>query len=947
MSGDPKAGQTDFVNRLVRIVILVIVSFLISIAAVSFAVHHMRLQFEGEFKRISDTKVEQVCDIVKRTINGDDISSDSGAAAEKYATVFNLMLADTSTENMSQESYALYAYRDGQLSVLLYNGAASEKDFAVAGRSISEWLDGSFENTVVGGSNFESIIVPITDSTGMCVGVFEYKVTYDGLYEIGNTLESRILVAVIISVVAGVVMFIVQEIFVKIMRGKQGDKGRGESARARDKRITSTTIGYCFAIVLIVLLVMSSQLSSVYVKALESERADAMEKCALSSAIALSYTNIEENMSYGLPLYTYAAEKPYMVNIYTMAGDSFLRLYTSQQGGTTDQYYLSGVGDQYVNCFVQQQVAFTSRKEGNDSYVCAIAPIISSENTVAGVLEVAMPRDDFESTVNGMSLSWIFTIISIAISMGIIVFELNLFISTLSRGISGNAPVIVMYGENAVRFLSFFMAVGSIMIPITYADFYKQYLDYLPQPAIQAFIAASCLLFAFGFFGLSGIKQSIKSKLTSKIAIISITAFGYFLALVTGILANPYVAIVMTLPMGFCFGMPFSYMRDYRINAGRVGYKDFNDRNIHNIQAAATFMGVSVGTVIAGICYERFGLLIVAVISGAVLILSAFGMIYFIQNNNPVREAPLSISGWLQIATDRDAGKFLNSSFLILGMAVSFLLVFIPDYLEKVGISLATSSFYYLLCGFFACVVTGFVKNRYSNVLTSRVRVIIEGAAVLIGILIFALAPSAKILIISVALIGVALGIHDFYYIYVLYLICGKKYKANLRKCAEYSFYFGFGILIPVSMLSFMIGDVRIVFLIASLIIAVLAFIYPVSSISGKIDERDTSLKANKKAKRVDPATMAPNQNTSAVAVPGAPAQQAPAMPQEPVAVSADDFYANRPIQGPEQPMQQAQPAQPVPDPTAFLNSDVPGGYQQEGYAPEGDPNGNGGDYNG
>ena len=143
MSGDPKAGQTDFVNRLVRIVILVIVSFLISIAAVSFAVHHMRLQFEGEFKRISDTKVEQVCDIVKRTINGDDISSDSGAAAEKYATVFNLMLADTSTENMSQESYALYAYRDGQLSVLLYNGAASEKDFAVAGRSISEWLDGS------------------------------------------------------------------------------------------------------------------------------------------------------------------------------------------------------------------------------------------------------------------------------------------------------------------------------------------------------------------------------------------------------------------------------------------------------------------------------------------------------------------------------------------------------------------------------------------------------------------------------------------------------------------------------------------------------------------------------------------------------------------------------------------------------------------------------------
>ncbi len=938
--GDPKAGQTDFVNRLVRIVILVIVSFLISIAAVSFAVHHMRLQFEGEFKRISDTKVEQVCDIVKRTIDGDDISADSGAAAQKYSTVFNLMLADTSTENLSQESYALYAYKDGQLSVLLYNGAASEKDFAVAGRKVSDWLDGSFENTVVGGANFESIIVPITDSTGMCVGVFEYKVAYDGLYDIGNTLESRILLAVIISVVAGVILFIVQEIFVKIMRSKQGDKGRGESARSRDKRITSTTIGYCFAIVLIVLLVMSSQLSSVYIKALESERADSMEKCALSSAIALSYTQIEENMNYSLPVYTYAPDKSYTFNIYTMAGDSFLRLYTSQEGGTTDQYYLSGVGDQYVNCFVQQQVAFTSRNEGSNSYVAAIAPIISSENTVAGILEVTMPRSDFESTVNGMSLSWIFTIISIAISMGIIVFELNLFISTLSRGISGNAPVIVMYGENAVRFLSFFMALGSIMIPITFTYYYEETLDYLPQPAIQAFIAVSALLFAVGFFGFSGFRNYVKSKLTSKIAISSVTAFGYFLALVAGIVNIPYLTAVLTLPMGFCFGMPFSYMRDYRINAGKLGYRDFSDRTIHNIQSASYFMGVLVGAVISGICYERFGLLIVAVISGAALILSAFGMIYFIQNNNPVREAPLSISGWLQIATDRDAGKFLNSSFLILGMALSFLLVFIPNYLEKVGISLATSSFYYLVCGLFAVVVTGFVKNRYGNILTSRVRVIIEGTAVLVGILIFALAPSAKILVVSVALIGVALGIHDFYYIYVLYLICGKKFKANLRKCAEYSFYFGFGALIPVSAVSFIVGDVRIVFLVACVIIAILAFIYPVSAISGKIDERDTSYRASRKTKRVDPATMAPVQNGPAVqGSPEIPANAAPAssMPQEPVPVSAEDFYANRPVQDPA-----VQNAQPVPDPMAFLNSG-----DQGGYPPVQGDNGNGGDYNG
>lgn len=204
----------------------------------------------------------------------------------------------------------------------------------------------------------------------------------------------------------------------------------------------------------------------------------------------------------------------------------------------------------------------------------------------------------------------------------------------------------------------------------------------------------------------------------------------------------------------------------------------------------------------------------------------------------------------------------------------------------------------------------------------------------------FALMPSAKVLIVTVALFGIALGIHDFYYIYVLYLICGKKYKANLRKCAEYSFFFGFGILIPVSMLSFMIGDVRIVFLIATVILALLAFIYPISSISGQIDERDTSLKASKKNKRVDPATMAPVQNAGgAPASAELPAQAAPApsMPQEPVPVSAEDFYANRPVQGPDM-----QPASAAPDPTAFLNSEVPGGY-----APDGSDNGNGGDYNG
>lgn len=365
----------------------------------------------------------------------------------------------------------------------------------------------------------------------MCVGVFEYKCTFDGLYELGDKLEGRIMTAVIIAVVVGVVIFILQEMLIKILRRKQGNSGVqvAESAKARDKRIISSAIGYCFAIILVVLFVMSKQLSSVYITTLESERADAMQKCAVTSAAALSYTQVSENMSYMLPIYSYGEEKPYMVSVYTMAGDSFLRLYSSTATATSnEQYYLTGVGDQYINCFQLQETAFTTRNEAGKSYVCAIAPIISSENTVSGILEIMMPKDDFVSTVNGMSLSWIFTIFSIAISMGIAIFELNLIISTMSSGITGNTPVLVMYGENANRFLSFFAAFGSVMIPISFADYFKDTLSDLPRIAVHALIAGTLLLFIVGFFGFSSIRYELKSKLTSRVALIFVTGAGIF-----------------------------------------------------------------------------------------------------------------------------------------------------------------------------------------------------------------------------------------------------------------------------------------------------------------------------------------------------------------------------------------------------------------------------------
>ena len=861
LQNERTAEHNDVAGRIVRICILIIVSFVVAIAAVSFAVHHMRLQFEEEFMKISDTKMQQVTDVVRMSIDGDDLVSNTVNAPARYSAFLDLMLADTSSENLSAEGYGLFGYNQGQLSLLLSRGVNDPSEFAVASRDISEWLGGSNSQTIIHGKNYESIIVPITDSTGMCVGVFEYKCTFGELYAIGDKLESRILTAVIIAVLAGVVLFAVQEVLIRFLRGRQnGTSGKKntETPQNRDRRLISSTIGYCFTIILIVLLVMATQLSKTYIKALESERADMMEKCAVSSAAALTFTEVRENMSYMLPVYKYAPEKSYTVNIYTMAGDSFLRLYSSAATGNVQQYYLTGAGNQYVDCFGLQQAAFTSRNEGGTAYVCAIAPIISSENTVSGVLEVMMPRSDFESSVNGMSLSWIFTIISIAISMGIMIFELNLFISTVSKGISGNAPVLVMYGENANRFLSFFTAFGSIMMPVAFADYFKEQLDYLPMPAVQAFICVTLLNYIWGYLGFAGIRNSLKMKFTSRIALIAITCAGYFFALIAGVIGFPYLTAVLALPTGFCFGMTFDYLRDYRINAGRLGYKDYNDRVIHNVQSSSYFLGVAVGAVIAGICYERYGLFIVTIISGAALVLTSIGMIYFMQNNTQVREAPLSISGFFSVFSDSKVARFLNSSFLMLGVVVSFVLMFIPNYLQAVGISLPTSSFYFLVTGFTACFVCGFVKNKFAHLLTSRTRVLIQAATTVIGLFLFALMPSAKMLVVTCAFLGIALGIHDYYYIYVLYLICNGKVKANLRKLAEYSVYMGAGLLLPVIMVAFMVKNIRITFLVLVLIVAILAFIYPLSSFSKKIDERDISLKPQKKHREKPAAKAAP-----------------------------------------------------------------------------------------
>lgn len=610
-----------------------------------------------------------------------------------------------------------------------------------------------------------------------------------------------------------------------------------ERKRIREKRTITATIGYSFVIVLIVLLVMSQTLTNFYTKALMIERGEAMKSLAIASSTALSHTNINENMTYPLDVYGYDDENNYIFDIYTKAGNSFLRLYTSSSDADIDDYTLEGAGDEYNECFEEQIVTLTTRTEDKVDYVCAIAPIISPQNTVAGILEIRMPVTDFGATSNGMSLSWIFTILAIAVSIGVLIYEFNMLISTISRGMRPNVPILISYGIEGCSFLSFFYAFAAIMQPIVFSQFFKDSLYSYPKVLSQILIGITLIFYAFGFFSFAGLRRSLKNSFTSNFYLIGITVVGYVLSLLCGAINNPYVLMVLALPIGIANGSCLDFLRDYRINSKSLGIPEFGDRIIHITQLIGYVLGVSVGSVIGGIFYERFGLAVVMIVSGALLVLTSIALVFFMPGNTTVRESYLPINTWLETLTNKKSGNLQLSTFFVLGVIASYCFVFLPNFLETVGISLATSSFYYLLIAFVAFVIMPYVKKNIANVLTLRLRVLISSVSTIAGLLLFAIIPTAKIMVITVALFGVAIGIHDYTYMYALSAACRNIFRCNIRKCCENTFLLGFIFAIPVFVIA-LTTNVSIVFIILSLVVVILALLYPLSSNARQIDEQ-------------------------------------------------------------------------------------------------------------
>ena len=109
----------------------------------------------------------------------------------------------------------MYAYTNGTLTPLIRN---SEDGLVATVTPVSEWLTVDAKPYFIEKSGQITILTPVKDSQGNVVGVFELSETYSFLDSYGNSVEKKVMMSVIVSVVAGIVLFSLQYLIPEIIR---------------------------------------------------------------------------------------------------------------------------------------------------------------------------------------------------------------------------------------------------------------------------------------------------------------------------------------------------------------------------------------------------------------------------------------------------------------------------------------------------------------------------------------------------------------------------------------------------------------------------------------------------------------------------------------------------------------------------------------------------------
>ncbi len=537
----------------------------------------------------------------------------------------------------------------------------------------------------------------------------------------------------------------------------------------KGKKAIASQIGFCLVTAIVILFVVSSVVTNVYCSALESQRKTAISSFATSASVALSCQELSDEMTFPLECPTYDSQKQYIVNVFVKAGNSFLRVYTSDR--TYDegkQYVLNGAGEEYMESFEQQELIVTHRRYENVMYVTAVAPIIGQDGITSGIVEVMQPQSDYMATENGMSLSWLFTMISIAVAISIIYGEMRRLFDTLITPPDKTVPRAVMYGMSTFRLISFFSSVGCAMPLVVLPSYLKDSMDGMfdgNMTILHVWIVMACFLYLAGFWRFVHMRDLLIRKLTSRLAVIVSVVIAFILLLLCGLIDNPFVTVFMQLPIGFLLGMLYQFQREYRLHASRTGQAEFSERKIHQCQYTGNVLGISVGALICGILYERFGLFTVLMVASFFLFVDAIQVLYFVRHCPPSNEPVVRLPNYFYALKNSKSGTFVWSTVFPLGLQFAFFLVFIPDYLEKVRISLATCAFYYMVAVVCGELIMKLLIIWFEDFFSHKARITISAILSTVGYLSFALSPSAKVLVIGVFFLGLSQGLHQFGYL--------------------------------------------------------------------------------------------------------------------------------------------------------------------------------------
>ncbi len=600
------------------------------------------------------------------------------------------------------------------------------------------------------------------------------------------------------------------------------------------KKSLAAQLGYCFVILFVILYVVSTTVASAYTAILEQDRSDGLRSSSVILALSMANTDLQEGVKPPIPASKYEISGKsvnYIVNIYSKAGNSFLRVYSSVADKETDpeQVTLEGAGTEYENAYKLEEAVVVARSDSDGSYMAGVAPIINSSGTVTGLAEVLMPSSDFHGTLNGNSLSWIFTMISIAVALSMVYYEINKLMTTMFGRPDRQLPKVIRYGLEGCQSMSFFSAMACTMPPLVMSSYIFSFADKKVFGNLPGFlfVLIGSVLFTFGFFGFASLKSYFMKRFTTRISLIISIFAAFLIMLVSALISNIYVYMIMLFPMGFSLGMVIYFHREYRIYAGKLGYEEFSEQKIHLTQYTGYVLGASVGAVMAGILYERFGLIAVMIISGCVLLIAGIQALLFVQHCPPSSDPPMHLPDFLYALSASKSGAFVRSAVLTSGIQIAFFFLFLPELLHSLRQSLATVSFYYIVFAFVGGVVVRILMKSLPGLFTMQFRILSSSVLQVIGLFLLAIFPTAKMLVVSVILLGAAMGLHEFKLLdYYRQMIRPEK-QGSAREVLEKALCWGAVIGAAAFGSVFLFSNIRIGLLIIALLDTIVLLSYP------------------------------------------------------------------------------------------------------------------------